>query len=172
MPAEIFVKTVKASGGGKRLRASRAFQRMMRSRMEKDRSLSDQPRPFLLRRDQAPGKVLRARKIAAYLPLLRVVDVHLDSSTCKRARSRASQSRHQAPRVLKGSSARIVLSDIEKRSPSTTIGEWPYRAFFRLAEALEGLADGNTLSSKLEKICERARVSQRGTSGPEDQSLE
>jgi hypothetical protein len=89
--------------------------------------------------------------------LLRVVpDVHLDSSTCKSARSRASQSRHHAPRVLKGSSARIVLRDIEKRSPSTTIGECPYRAFFRLAEALEGLADGKTLSSKLEKICERA----------------
>lgn len=106
-----------------------------------------------------------------YLPL-RVVDVHLDSSTCKSARSRASQSWHHAPRVLKGSSARIVLRDIEKRSPSTTIGEWPYRAFFRLAEALEGLADGNTLSSKLENTCERSRVSQIGASESEDQSLE
>ena len=101
--------------------------------------------------------MLRARLGIPYLPVLRVVpDFHLDSSTCKSARSRASQSRHHAPRVLKGSSARIVLRDIEKRSPSTTIGECPYRAFFRLAEALEGLADGKTLSSKLEKICERA----------------
>lgn len=84
---------------------------------------------------------------------------HFASSTLKSARSSASQSRHHAPWELNGSFARSVLSDIEKRSPSIRIGEWPYlpRAF--LDDAAVGLLGGKYLPSREPSTCAGERIS-------------